>query len=127
MSAFVALSMSLSASAATITKSHFEGGKNLSQGNKHGSGGTLSELVMDKNFHLFLRMVRETQAAVVSGVNSETASSELMRSALAKQEFALILGDFALNFMAEVESLIEAREKWLEENKNSPDDGKTAG
>lgn len=46
MSAFVAFSMSLSASAATITKSHFEGGKNLSQGNKHGSAGTLSELVM---------------------------------------------------------------------------------
>lgn len=46
MSVFFALSVSLSASAATITKSHFEGGKNLSQGNKHGSAGTLSELIM---------------------------------------------------------------------------------
>lgn len=37
---------SLVADAATITKNHFEGGKNLTQGSKQGSAGTLSELVM---------------------------------------------------------------------------------
>lgn len=43
---FVLLSLSLTANAATITKKHFEGGKNLTQGSKHGSEGTLADLVM---------------------------------------------------------------------------------
>lgn len=45
--AFLAMCLALSASAATITSKHFEGGKNLTQGSKHGSGGTLADLVMD--------------------------------------------------------------------------------
>lgn len=46
---FALLSFLLSAvpaNAATITTKHFEGGKNLTQGSKHGTAGTLADLVI---------------------------------------------------------------------------------
>lgn len=43
----VALLAVSTAGAASITDNHFEGGKNLTKGSKHGSAGTLADLIMD--------------------------------------------------------------------------------